>query len=162
MPKKVDESGPIKGGVKFKAIGNAEELHETLKAGDKAIGIKTPLEFGVGIDGVFKMNREIHAQIKDNFKNLLLTNHGEKPGVYDYGGNLRPLLFEQGEDVTDKILSRIATATSKWMPFIELQTLEVSDEYRLTTPNKNVLNISIKYSIPQLAASEDNLAILLV
>ena len=60
----------------------------------KLIGIKTPLELGSGRDGMLKMHDNLKNQIKDNLKNLLLTNHGERLGNYNFGANLDELLFE--------------------------------------------------------------------
>jgi phage baseplate assembly protein W len=162
MPVKPDETGPIEGGVKFKSIGNATELHETLKDPTKAIGIKTPLEFGVGIDGVFKMHRTLVDQIKDNFRNLLLTNHGEHLGKFDYGANLRPLLYQQSDDVSDEMVNRIRIAVQKWMPYISLETLEVAEEDYAGKSFAQVLRVAITYSLPELTPADQRLSILLV
>ena len=39
------------------------------------------------------------AAVKQSIKNLLMTNNGEKPFNYFFGGNLNDYLFELADDV---------------------------------------------------------------
>jgi hypothetical protein len=54
------------------------------------IGIKTPLQYGENSEGIFAMHTSLSDQLKDNFINLLYTNHGERLANYDFGANLKP------------------------------------------------------------------------
>lgn len=112
------------------------------------IGIKTPLE--IGTSDLFRMHNNIVEQVKDNFKNLILTNHGERLGLYDYGANLRPLLTEYSADTNDDFINnvtdRIIQATNKWMPYIELEDLK-SEVEENTINGIAVIAIMLKYSV---------------
>lgn len=83
------------------------------------IGIKTPLEL-VGGKTLFATHTDIGEQIKDNLRNLLLTNWGERLALTNFGANLRPLLTEytNKDDFDTEAMLRINTAISKWMPFV--------------------------------------------
>ena len=59
------------------------------------IGIKTPLQFGLVKSGIFDMNFEYADQINDNLKNLIMTNYGDRLGLYKFGANLRQLVSER-------------------------------------------------------------------
>lgn len=90
------------------------------------IGIKTPVRFGDNSEGLLAMHYDLGDQIVDNFKNLLLTNKGERLGRYDMGTDLRASLceFVNKEQFENEVIQKIADATSKWMPFINLLSLE--------------------------------------
>lgn len=113
---------------------------------NKPIGLKTPMR--LGSEDIFQMNKTIKDQIKDNFRNLLLTNHGERVGLFDFGGNLRELSLElSSEKLDDELLVRINTATSKYMPYI---TLDRMQREIINFDNENVAKLKIKifYSVP--------------
>ena len=57
----------------------------------RPIGIKTPMSLD---DDIFKMHNDPISQLSDNFRNLILTNFGERLGRYDFGANLRALVYE--------------------------------------------------------------------
>ena len=62
------------------------------------ISIKFPLR--KSSQGAFEGNVETIDAIRDNLRILLLTNHGERPINYDFGCNLRKVLFnEPGVDI---------------------------------------------------------------
>lgn len=91
----------------------------------QAIGVKTPLQFGNQSDLVH-MHFDPASQIRDNFRNLLLTNHGERLGMFDFGADLRTLALE-GDNLSEsefgtEAASRISQAVAKYMPFIDLNT----------------------------------------
>ena len=60
----------------------------------KPAGITTPLTINEGDDGILSITHSAEEQIKDNFRNLILTNKGERLGRYDYGCDLRRLVTE--------------------------------------------------------------------
>lgn len=114
------------------------------------IGVKTPLEFGTNGSGFLQMHYSIEDQIQDNFRNLLLTNHGERLMLYEYGANLQSLVTEyrNQEDFNSEAMLRINTAVTKWMPFIELEGFgsEVISEGETNTGK---IGIIIEYSVPR-------------
>ena len=97
---------------------------------------------------------------RDNFKNLLLTNHGERLMISDFGANLKPLTFElQSEGGITAALGRVKTATEKFMPFINLLTFE---PIKLENQDSSIAKIGAKitYSVP--TANIDNQSIEIV
>ncbi len=87
----------------------------------------TPLTLDDSGSGLLTMHYELADQISDNLRNLVMTNHGERVGVYDFGANLRPLTMELAQDVwEEEAMVRIKTAVSKYMPYVDLQSFEAS------------------------------------
>lgn len=90
------------------------------------IGISTPLRLTNDGGGFLNMHFDLGNQIADNLRNLVMTNHGERVGIYDFGANLRPLTLELGLPTwEEEAMIRIKTTVSKYMPFVNLQTFEV-------------------------------------
>lgn len=58
------------------------------------IGLKTPLQLLQDSEDLYQTHLAPEKQLKDNIKNFLLTNHGERLGRYDYGANLSIFLYE--------------------------------------------------------------------
>lgn len=99
----------------------------------KPIGIKTPIELDESQSvNIFKMHYNNLDQISDNLRNLVLTNHGERLAMYDFGANLRPLLtdFSNKENFDREAMKRIKTTCAKYMPFLNLLGYESKTERR--------------------------------
>ena len=112
----------------FKSVGETitqrQERENTVTTA-LPIGIKTPLRLSQNDSSLFVMNTTLASQLRDNFKNMLSTNHGERYMLFDYGANLLPLAFELGSDDFDSLaIQNISTTTSKYMPYITLETFE--------------------------------------
>lgn len=114
----------------FKSVGirsAADQQSRTAGAARIPIGIVTPLALGDSGDGLLSMHYSLPDQIADNLRNLVLTNHGERVGVYSFGANLRPLTFELAQPIwEEEAMIRIKTAVAKFMPYVDLQTFEAS------------------------------------
>ena len=113
------------------------------------IGIRTPLQLSRG-SGLFEMHTDLARQISDNLRNLLLTNHGERLGFYDFGANLGPIVFDLGTDQGDTMaIDRIRDSVGKYMPFVSLQNFQVFvDRHDNKTLAK--VGIQVTYAIPLL------------
>lgn len=137
----------------FNSVGETDVAYRartTSTAESTPIGIKTPLEAGLERDGIFKMHRSIDDTISDNFRNLVLTNHGERLFRYDFGANLREIAFELGTEEGDfEAINRIREAVRKFLPYINLQTFEtVKTPSTYESPSK--VGIKVTYSVPAL------------
>ena len=89
----------------------------------RPIGIVTPVSLGYGASGFLKMSMDIVSQVRDNFRNMLSTNWGDRLVLYDFGANLQELAFElTNENVEMEAVARIKRTTEKFMPFITLHT----------------------------------------
>ena len=142
--------------IKFKSSGQLKSTIDKYKADvqfSKLIGIKTPLELGSGRDGLFRMHKDLKDQIKDNFKNLLMTNHGERLGNYNFGANLEELAFELATDEIEKeAVSRISAAISRFMPYISLNGFEAFTDHQ-DNEHTAKIGIRVSYSVPGLNLS---------
>lgn len=117
----------------------------------KPIGIKVPVEFGD--NGLLKMHTDIEKNIADNFRNMLMTNNGERVGMYDFGANLTELAFELGTDRFDtEAIRRIRKTTEKYMPFIQLSTFEPLVDRR---DNKVIAKVGVRVTYKVTAISQN-------
>ncbi|HIF58249.1 MAG TPA: hypothetical protein EYG51_18615 [Pseudomonadales bacterium] len=136
----------------FKSVGetNVEFLKRaTQDEPGIPVGLVTPLQFGRSNSGLLRMHFNLGDQIKDNLRNLIQTNHGERLGLYDFGANLVELAFELGaEDADTEAIRRIKVAAGKYMPFVNLQSFEHFNE---KFDNEAVARIGLRitYTVPQ-------------
>ncbi len=125
------------------------------------IGIKTPMSLG-GNGNPYQMHTSLAEQVKDNLRNMILTNYGERLGLYDYGGNLRSILAEYttDADVETLAMQSIMRTVEKYMPFITLDTFEMNN---LPTTRNGMAKYQflINYSVPKIGASNQRIKIIL-
>ena len=124
------------------------------------IGIKTPIQLSRDT-GLLEMHTDISKQISDNLRNLIMTNHGERLGFYDFGANLMPLVFELGSDEADqKAIDRISKSVGKYMPFVSLLGFQVFVD---RNDNKEVgkVGVQITYSIPLIDQAVRSMEVML-
>lgn len=140
--------------VTFKSVGRTQTAVAadlSLRPDTPPLGIVTPLRFGTGPDGIFAMHHSLPNQIADNLRNLIMTNHGERLGLYDFGADLQPLMAElvSSPGFEDEAVARIRTAVGKYMPFIALETFEkrIDNEHNQHTGR---IIMRIGYGIPSL------------
>lgn len=118
------------------------------------IGIKTPVRFGQKKSKLFEMNEDPIEQIKDNLKNLIQTNQGERLGRFTFGCNLRSLLFERvglDEDFNRVATEHIQKQVNLYIPAIQIDNIEYSVFKKDKYDNRTIAEIiiSILFSIPQ-------------
>ena len=105
-----------------------------------AIGIDLPTSSKQG--SLFQLNYLTIDQMVANAKNLLLTNHGERPMLPNFGCNLRGVLFENAtEELVEVIEDTIRENFQIWLPYIFINELVVD------TPELSPNRINIKMSI---------------
>lgn len=144
------------------------------------IGIKTPLEFSGGRsdENFYKMHFDPAAQIKDNFKNLLLTNFGERLGRGDLGANLKSLLYDSTsqESIESEASRRINLTATKSLPMIQIRDIRINflgmdtgikdvRESPDFTPQNSVglsgMRVFVKYDIPRLSVTDQALEVIM-
>ena len=110
------------------------------------INIKWPLRRGR--QGAFEVNDDTFDAILDDLKLLILTNHGERPVHFNFGANLRPLIFEfRGEELRHMINDSIVSAIEEWMPFVNVVNLTVTDETTDSTLGPNQIHLKLEFSV---------------
>lgn len=149
----------------FKSVG--QTINQVKASADvvtgslSPIGFKTPLQYGDSSEGVFAMHFKLEDQLRDNLKNLILTNWGERVMFYDLGANLRELVTEYTNvDAFDQeAMRRISTAVGKWLPYVVLKDYSSSIDSANTTSSSTVVNITLTYDIPLLGVSSNKIAV---
>ena len=138
--------------IEFKNVGTIDR-GINVKEPTKPIGIKTPIRRGERF-GLFDMNTDVLEQIKDNFRNLILTNHDERLMNTNFGANLRATLFELNSPVNNSAAQRVAenikNAVDNFMPYIELEDMEIFMNETDNSVSANSVRIKIAFSVPGL------------
>lgn len=110
------------------------------------ISVKLPLNYDK-MDGPFKLNKDIKETVKQNFKNLILTNKGERIMDPNFGAGIYSLLFENYTQATVKLIrTDVQDQIKKYMPFIQIEDFIVTE----SKTDLNQFNIYIKYYIQSL------------
>jgi len=139
--------------ISFKSVGKSAEdvLAEQLSQVRVPIGPVTPLRAGSGAQ-FFEMHDSLADQVRDNLRNLLLTNRGERLILTSYGADLRPLAAEFAglQQFDAEAIQKIRDAVAAWMPLVELDT------YASELRDDSVL-ITISYNVAALAVSGEQL-----
>ena len=99
-------------------------------------------------DGPYLLTKDLTENTKQNFKNLVLTNPGERVMEPDFGVGFTQLLFENAnEDTVEDLKERLFIQVKKYLPFVEIQTVE-------TQVRENTAYLRVDYIIPALSVSE--------
>ena len=81
--------------------------------------------------------------IKQNVKNVLLTNPGERIGNPEFGGGLRDFIFSQiNQQSTEFLKEDIQSKISREFPNVDVQELNVTNN-----PDNNEVSVAIFYAI---------------
>jgi phage baseplate assembly protein W len=114
----------------------------------KSISPKFPLMFDSAL-GDYSANLITSAAIKQNFKNLLLTNKGERVMDTNFGVGLRSYFFEPMIQRTySDISNNIKTQVKRYMPFITIKEVNFQGG---SAGSDNLLGVAITYVIVPLA-----------
>jgi phage baseplate assembly protein W len=148
-------------GINIHTVKSVESaLSSSFTPYEPNIGIKTPLQ--LGNSEIFSMHNKIENQLEDNFRNLILTNFGERLGLYNFGANLKDLLTEYSnkEDFDSEAAARIIAAVNKWMPFISLVNFQTTiNESRNHSLGIASITLTINYVIEQISSQEKQLKV---
>ena len=69
------------------------------------------------IDGFYSLTKTLADNIKQNFKNLILTVPGERVMISDFGVGIRNFLFENNSSILQNDISvRISEQVATYMP----------------------------------------------
>lgn len=106
-------------------------------------------------EGAFATNSSTLDAVADNLKILILTNYGERPIHYDFGANLREVIFEmQGDDLRQSVKDHIVSAVERWMPFVNVLDVVVQDETTTPTLRPNEVHVKIEFSVGNLDSTK--------
>tara|TARA_R100001163_G_C4986074_1_gene140391 strand:- start:159 stop:650 length:492 start_codon:yes stop_codon:yes gene_type:complete len=114
------------------------------------IGIDLPIRRGDDIGGFFATTSTTIEAVKNNIRNLLNTNEGERFFQPTIGLNLKTLLFEHINDDTfiaieDAIIDRIEL----WLPFVQIRDIKINTIESKQIVGANEIKIEIVFNITQ-------------
>ena len=114
----------------------------------QGIGPELPLQLSTK-HGAYSLFTTYREEIKQNFKNLILTSPGERIMNPDFGVGMRHFLFEPNESIIPTLKQRIVSQVKKYMPFIRIKNIDFN---RGRTPNENpnMLSVAIEYEVPNM------------
>ena len=114
------------------------------------IGIDLPFRKSNGVEGYFASTSTTIEAVKNNIRNLVNTHEGERLMQPQLGINLRKYLFEQfSDEVVFSIQNDIVDTFKKWLPFVEIQDIQVNMSNRDDSIGKNTMNVTILFNITQ-------------
>jgi phage baseplate assembly protein W len=142
----------------FKSVGISSQILEDIVEVEEdlpGLSFKTPLapaeqSFG----STFEVHTDVRSVVRDNLRNLLSTNYGERLGEWDLGANLVEFVaeLEAGFDV-NSIIDRVQSTTLRWMNYIQVQDVQVDR----TETSKGLAGYSLRvvYQAPDLFEGSD-------
>ena len=114
------------------------------------IGIDLPIRRDSELDGFFATTSTTIEAVKNNIRNLLQTNEGERFFQPNLGLNLRQLLFEH---VTDENLvgfqNNILDKFEFWLPFVEVRDIQVLTNSNNQSIGVNEIRVKILFNNTQ-------------
>ena len=117
----------------------ARSVREIDRNDDKYVGIEFPL--GYSPEGFFYKTKTVLQQSKANLRNLLLTTPGERIMQPEFGSRLKFIVFEQGQDIPNRIEETIRSSADKFLAYINIINV-------FTTQQDNTVSVSIEFSVP--------------
>ena len=114
------------------------------------VGIDLPIRRGDDLDGFFATTSTTIEAVKNNIRNLLQTEEGERFFQPNLGIGLRRLLFEHITEenllgVQDAILDKIEF----WLPFVEVRDIQLLSRDKTTDVGVNEIRVKILFNIKQ-------------
>jgi len=114
------------------------------------IGIDLPIRRGDDLDGFFATTSTTIEAVKNNIRNLLQTEEGERFFQPNLGIGLRKLLFEHITEenllgVQDVILDKLQF----WLPFVEVRDIQVLNKKNSTEIGVNEIRVKLIFNIKQ-------------
>ena len=122
------------------------------------IGPKLPLrrspEHGLYHDYVSYMD-----EIKQNLKNVILTNPGERIGDNNFGVGLRHMLLEDNNDLTaERIKNRVYEQVREYVNMVEMGEVEIyrpsDDKIDFLGGGDYEVRVRLHYNVPELVEED--------
>jgi len=94
-------------------------------------------------DGFYSLTKTLAQNVKQNFKNLILTSPGERVMLTNFGVGIRNFLFQNNSTILQNdITIRISEQVETYMPFVRIDNIEFIEETEL------MIGLRIFYSVP--------------
>ena len=124
------------------------------------IGIDLPIRRDDASGGFFASTTTTIEAVKNNIRNLLQTEEGERFFQPNLGINLKRKLFENLKegDITD-IQNTILDKFDFWLPFVETRDIQILTNSDDTTIGVNTIIIKIIFNIKQDPNTTDSISV---
>ena len=111
-----------------------------------AYGISPKLPLMKDPEDGYALNKSYQELTMQNLKMIVLTSPGERIMEPDFGVGLRNFLFENADERTySQIRAKILKQTNKYMPFVSIENIHISEI--LQGPGASVVGNSISIII---------------
>jgi len=125
-----------------------------------SVGIDFPFGRVPNQDGYFKTTKTTIESVKNNIRLLLKTEKGERLFQPNLGLSLRRFLFQQiNEDTNILIENEIVDTFEKWLPFVEIQELDVNTQP--INSDRNQIKIKVTFNIRRAPGSLESVGVVL-
>jgi phage baseplate assembly protein W len=115
---------------------------------DYAIGITLPIQIG---NIAFNQSFITADQVKSNIKNLLLTKRFERLMQPEFGSGIQELLFNMNDEMfADNLENNIVDTLSKWLPYVNVETINIQQSNEFKDNNKVEVSVSFRVSDTQI------------
>jgi len=86
--------------------------------------------------------------IKNNLKQLLTTQPGERILLPDFGCNLRQFLFQPLDSITiERIKRQVITSITKYLTSVYIQDIKVEELDEIGPDNNQVINVKLRIKV---------------
>jgi phage baseplate assembly protein W len=142
----------------FKSVGISRtpiEDQPEVEEEKQGLSFKTPLAAAdESFGSTFETYTDVRDVVRDNLRNLLSTNYGERLGEYDLGANLVEFVaeLEAGASV-DTLIGRIVSTIGRWMSYVQVEDVQVTKIQ--DDPALAEYVIRVIYTAPDLFAETD-------
>lgn len=111
------------------------------------ISIKSPLSTSERF-GAFDMYEDVVSAVTAHIKNILLTNKGERLGNYNFGADVRRIIFESNVgDVEDTLARSIQENISTYIPAVELLNMAIFTRDQINDIRANEILLRVTFKI---------------
>jgi phage baseplate assembly protein W len=115
---------------------------------DYAIGITLPIQIG---NTAFNQSFITADQVKSNIINLLLTKRFERLMQPEFGSGIQELLFNMNDEMfADNLENTIVDTLSKWLPYVNVETINIQQSNEFKDNNKVEVSVSFRVSDTQI------------
>jgi len=115
---------------------------------DVFIGLKLPLQRGDIGDGQFASTLTTLDAVKQNLRNLLNTEMGERVMQPNLGVRLKRFLFEPySDDLVAGVKTSVIDSLGYWMPFVQVNNINVKMADNQAGDFRSTLVVSIDFSL---------------
>jgi phage baseplate assembly protein W len=121
---------------------------DSKKFEDYAIGITLPIQIG---NTAFNQSFITADQVKSNIINLLLTKRFERLMQPEFGSGIQELLFNMNDEMfADNLENTIVDTLSKWLPYVNVETINIQQSNEFKDNNKVEVSVSFRVSDTQI------------